>query len=295
MITYHRTSILTSRAQTVVNTVNTVGVMGKGLASEFKSLYPEMFSKYKEYCDLGILTIGKLWLWKGQDQWVLNFPTKKHWKNPSKIEYIEFGLKKFVEQYELQGITEIAFPRLGCGNGGLNWEDIKPLMENYLSNLHIPVYIHDYEKDIGQPEHAGQIENMSLFENNHQIKDKSFDRFKIIFSDFIEERKNIFFTLKLKKQFKVFLKSDGDFLFIAGKKKLSVSDEDMRLIWDMLMRGPITTEQVSGSARPAIYFLFSALSMLSFIRVFSVADRRGRETIAVELAKKIAAVSVHQN
>ena len=71
-----------------------------------------------------------------------NFPTKKHWRKPSKLAYIDNGLKKFVDQYEERGIWEIAFPRLGCGNGGLDWADVAPLMEHHLKPLPIPVYIH---------------------------------------------------------------------------------------------------------------------------------------------------------
>ncbi len=85
MQTYHRTSILTSQAQTVVNTVNTVGVMGKGIASEFKARYPDMFKTYRKLCREGKFDIGQLWIWKAQDQWVLNFPSKKNWRNPSNL------------------------------------------------------------------------------------------------------------------------------------------------------------------------------------------------------------------
>jgi O-acetyl-ADP-ribose deacetylase (regulator of RNase III) len=122
--------------------------MGKGLAAEFKRRYPEMFTAYQRLCQDGKLEIGKLWLWKANDQWVLNFPTKKHWRNPSKLSYVEAGLKKFLAEYERRGIREISFPRLGCGNGGLDWQDVKPLMEQYLRRLPIPAYIHDFEKDI---------------------------------------------------------------------------------------------------------------------------------------------------
>ena len=128
MIIYHRTSLLKSTSQTVVNTVNCVGVMGKGLAAAFKKQYPEMFERYKNICDQKLLDVGKLWLWKGPDQWVLNFPTKKHWRSPSQIEWIEAGLQKFVDHYERQGIKEIAFPKLGCGNGNLDWDIVLSLI-----------------------------------------------------------------------------------------------------------------------------------------------------------------------
>ena len=128
MLKYHRASLLSSQAQTVVNTVNTVGVMGKGLASEFKARHPDMFRAYKKLCKEGKLDIGLLWLWRAPDRWILNFPTKKHWRQPSQPSYIELGLQKFVAKYDSRGIREVAFPRLGCGNGGLDWDEVQPLM-----------------------------------------------------------------------------------------------------------------------------------------------------------------------
>ena len=151
MLQFHRTSLMSVKSQTVVNTVNTVGVMGKGIAAQFKKRFPKMFAEYKAVCSRGELEAGGLWLWKGSDQWVLNFATKKHWRSPSKIEYIEHGLQAFRTQYERLGIREIAFPRLGCGNGGLDWSDVRPLMVRYLSDLPISVFINDFEKTNRSP------------------------------------------------------------------------------------------------------------------------------------------------
>ena len=100
-ITFIKGNIFNTKAQTVVNTVNCVGVMGKGIALVYKLRYPKMFDIYKDYCRQHLINIGKLWIYKGDenDPWVLNFPTKFHWKYPSKYEYIEKGLAKFVESY----------------------------------------------------------------------------------------------------------------------------------------------------------------------------------------------------
>ncbi len=146
MLTYADTSLLDSSAQTLVNAVNCVGVMGKGIAKAFKDRHPEMFSAYKRICDAGLLEPGKLWLWNSSDQWVLNFPTKVHWRNPSRLEWIEMGLDKFSAEYAHRGINQISFPRLGCGNGGLDWEEVRPLMERYLAPLPINVIIHDFKR-----------------------------------------------------------------------------------------------------------------------------------------------------
>lgn len=146
-ITFVKGNIFNTKAQTVVNTVNCVGVMGKGIALVYKLRYPKMFDLYSEYCKSKLIGIGKLWLYKGEPDapWVLNFPTKYHWKYPSKMEYIEKGLQKFIETYEERGITSIAFPMLGTHNGGLDKKDVRALMECYLSQCNIPIEIYDYD------------------------------------------------------------------------------------------------------------------------------------------------------
>ena len=135
MITYVVGDIFASPAQVLVNTVNTVGVMGKGLAHTFKRVYPDMFEEYRRRCERGTLNIGDLYLYKSRHKWVLNFPTKKHWRAKSRIEYIEAGLKEFADTYERMSIKSISFPMLGCQHGGLDWEDVKPVMERYLGDL----------------------------------------------------------------------------------------------------------------------------------------------------------------
>lgn len=141
MIKYVSGDIFDSPAQVLVNPVNTVGVMGKGLAVQFKQRYPAMYEAYREACDKGLLTIGKLMLHHAEDHSILLFPTKAHWREPSRMEYLEAGLEKFVQTYEEKRIASIAFPMLGCGYGGLDWNGVKPLMERYLAQLPIDVYV----------------------------------------------------------------------------------------------------------------------------------------------------------
>lgn len=151
MLMYIEGNMFESPAQVLVNTVNTVGVMGKGIALIFKKVYPDMYKNYRYYCENKQFEIGNLYLYKTPGKWILNFPTKINWRSPSKIEYIEQGLKKFVASYKEKGIKSIAFPKLGCGNGGLNFEThVKPLMDKYLSNLDIAVYVylHDPNKEL---------------------------------------------------------------------------------------------------------------------------------------------------
>jgi O-acetyl-ADP-ribose deacetylase (regulator of RNase III) len=154
MITYVQGDLFTSPAEVLVNTVNTVGVMGKGIAKEFKRVFPEMFDLYQEQCESGSLRIGTLFLYQSQHKAILNFPTKQHWRSPSKVEYIERGLQTFVESYEKFGMESIAFPQLGCGNGELDWEsEVRPVMERHLTNLPIRVFIHIYDGNHLLPEH----------------------------------------------------------------------------------------------------------------------------------------------
>lgn len=140
-------NIFNSKAQTIVNTINCVGVMGKGIALVYKLRYPLMFDIYKKHCNEKHIGIGKLWLYNQLPNapWVLNFPTKYHWKYPSKIEYIEKGLIKFSETYKEKRITSIAFPLLGTHNGGLDRDEVKSLMIKYLSRCDIPIEVYDYD------------------------------------------------------------------------------------------------------------------------------------------------------
>ena len=155
MITYVESDLFASPAKVLVNTVNTVGVMGKGIARDFKRIYPEMFDQYQHYCDRSMLDIGKLWLYKTSHKWILNFPTKRHWRNNSRMEYIEDGLEKFVDTYDSKGIVSVSFPMLGCGNGELDWSsEVQPLMEKYLGKLPIEIYIHLFRQNERRvPEH----------------------------------------------------------------------------------------------------------------------------------------------
>lgn len=142
-------NLFNTKAQTIVNTVNCVGVMGKGIALVFKLRYPNMFEVYQNICSQNLMGIGKLWLYKGEPNkpWVLNFPTKTHWKLPSEYSYIEAGLEKFVATYKEKGITSIAFPLLGANNGGLDAEKVLEIMQRYLSQCDIPVEIYLFDSE----------------------------------------------------------------------------------------------------------------------------------------------------
>ncbi len=147
LIHYIKGDIFDSSTQVIVNTVNCKGVMGKGLALAFKQRYPEMFPVYQQECKTGKLRIGRPSLYKASDPWILNFPTKDHWRPPSKIEYLDKGLEYFIKNYKKAGIQSIAFPKLGAQNGKLSWDEVGPLMAKYLSQVDIDVYIYIAEGD----------------------------------------------------------------------------------------------------------------------------------------------------
>ncbi len=147
MLNIKKGNIFTTNCSTIVNTVNCVGVMGAGIAYEFRLRHPDMFEKYKKLCNDKLIQIGKLWIYKPENgKWVLNFPTKFHWKYPSKIEYLEKGLEKFVDTHKCKGITSIAFPILGAENGGIPENQSIEIMRKYLEPLDIEIEIYYYDK-----------------------------------------------------------------------------------------------------------------------------------------------------
>lgn len=138
-------NIFTSSAKTLVNTVNCVGVMGAGLALECRLRYPEMFARYQLLCEQGRLGLGDLWLYKSSERWILNFPTKFHWRDKSKESSLQAGLKKFVASYREKNMESVAFPLLGGQHGGLPEERILNIMGEALSVCDIPITVYRYD------------------------------------------------------------------------------------------------------------------------------------------------------
>ncbi len=138
--------IFTSLAQCLINPVNCVGVMGKGLAAEFKHRFPEILPVYKKICKNGSLCIGTVGFYKtkSMSHTVCFFPTKNDWRNPSTLEYIDSSLLAFIKYAPTFKITRAAFPKVGCGEGGLHFEyHVRPLLERRFANvdMDIEVYI----------------------------------------------------------------------------------------------------------------------------------------------------------
>lgn len=148
MIKYITGNIFDSNAQALVNTVNTVGVMGKGIALQFKKEFPKNYKKYVKACKDKSFSIGKLLVIDDESIYtgrkiIINFPTKKNWRNPSEYSYIEEGLNQLVELIQQKSIKSIAIPPLGAGNGGLDWKKVKAILESKLKSLNCDVFIYE--------------------------------------------------------------------------------------------------------------------------------------------------------
>lgn len=144
MITYLKGDIFSSKLQALTCPVNCMGVMGKGLALEFKKTFPGLLGAYAEACRTEQLKIGRPWLWKVNDvRQVLCFPTKDHWKKPSTLEYIELGLMWMARLHSQGELHSVALPALGCGLGGLAWTEVKPLIDKHLGDLDLIVEVYE--------------------------------------------------------------------------------------------------------------------------------------------------------
>lgn len=139
MISYAKGNLLDADVEAVVNTVNTVGVMGKGIALMFKEAFPANFKEYKAACKRGEIEVGRMFVTKTGKligpKWIINFPTKKHWRQRTKIEWITEGLEDLKKVIEENNMRSVAVPPLGCGNGGLDWHDVRPVISESLRSI----------------------------------------------------------------------------------------------------------------------------------------------------------------
>ena len=139
MIQFTEGNLLEAEVEAVVNTVNTVGIMGKGIALMFKDRFPRNFEAYVRACAAGQVRLGEMYVTENKElfgpRWIINFPTKTHWRVKTKIEWIEEGLKDLVRTIVERNIHSIAIPPLGCGNGGLDWREVGPLIASALRDV----------------------------------------------------------------------------------------------------------------------------------------------------------------
>lgn len=145
MITFQNGNILNANTNIIVNTVNCQGVMGKGIAKDFKKAFPEMFLEYQSICKNNQLNIGTLHIFQETNFTIINFPTKIHWKNPSQYEYISLGLTSLEEYLAENPDKSISIPPLGCGNGNLDKKIVKNMIENALNSLTNKIILYNFD------------------------------------------------------------------------------------------------------------------------------------------------------
>jgi O-acetyl-ADP-ribose deacetylase (regulator of RNase III) len=153
MIKYKSGDIFESNAHALVNTVNTIGVMGKGIALQFKKAFPNNYKAYAQACKNGEVTIGKLFVFTDsniqlKDKIIINFPTKNNWRKPSEYSYIESGLDDLIRIIEEKNIKSIAIPPLGAGNGGLDWHIVKKIINKKLGSIEAEIIVYEPTKQI---------------------------------------------------------------------------------------------------------------------------------------------------
>ena len=271
MIEYIEGDIFYILSQVIVNTLNTVGVMGKGLALSFKQRYPEMFERYKTACEKHLLTVGKLMLFYEPDHWLLLFPTKENWRNPSKLEYIEKGLMKFVQIYAEKNITSIAFPRLGCGNGELDWNDVKPLMERYLKKLPIDVYIYLGTNPDAVPEHKEPQKTADWLKAN--AKDMSFNGVKDDLSYLSAMFPYSFESYGEHYEMKYF---DNKMQIVAqtSNKYWTIEESCLYELWDFIRSHSVFSADESNEVERLVYDLLLSAGYLSKIKLLNSKNER---------------------
>lgn len=148
MIERTQGNLLKAPVEALVNTVNTVGVMGKGIALQFRQAFPQMFRAYEKACKEGEMQLGRMQVFDvgglvGGPKWIINFPTKSHWRAASRLVDVEAGLMDLVDTIKRLGIRSIAVPPLGCGNGGLDWREVRPVIERAFTaipGVHVLLY-----------------------------------------------------------------------------------------------------------------------------------------------------------
>jgi len=139
MIEFANGDILHADVEALVNTVNCVGIMGRGIALQFRKAFPRNYDAYKALCDKDQMQLGKMFVYDlnrlENPRFIINFPTKRHWKGKSQLADIERGLRALVEEIRKREIRSVAIPPLGCGLGGLNWADVRPMIEEAFAGL----------------------------------------------------------------------------------------------------------------------------------------------------------------
>lgn len=282
MIAYVVSDLFQSPARVLVNPVNTVGAMGKGMARDFRQFYPEMYDEYHRLCERGQFQIGQLWLYKTPHKWILNFPTKQHWRDPSKLAYVKAGLQKFVDTYAEKGITSISFPMLGSGLGGLDWDrQVRPLMERTLAPLPINIFIHLY--DTGKPQKVEPQAMQAWLQGEPQIP-----TFAQFWDDLVGlvSRETVFKTLDDQSSFNVALNAEDGRMTLTGsdKKPVVISESTAADLWHAIRTaGYCAPQNLPSGLDTQSSMIVALLTRLDYIRPIKMSHPKGEQTIGLQV------------
>ncbi|MBI3959943.1 MAG: macro domain-containing protein [Chloroflexi bacterium] len=272
MILYVQGDLFQSPAQVLVNTVNTEGVMGKGVALQFKQMFPEMFAQYRDLCERKQFDIGNLWLYRSPNKWVLNFPTKRHWKQPSRIEYVSAGLKKFVDSYDEMGIHSIAFPPLGCGNGQLDFKSqVQPVMHEYLARLPIDVFIYPDRSDPFVPEHLDPAAMQKWLRS-----EPSSLPFAEVWGDVrnLLKQQSTFQTVVNQSKFRAYISDDPPGIAIeSGAHTDHIPYDSVMAFWQQLRTYGFSMRHIAPGIDRKLSYLTAIFSALEYVKPVRVADQ----------------------
>ena len=225
----------------------------------------------------GVSRSGICYFTKPPHKWILNFPTKEHWRYPSRPEYIEAGLKKFRESCAEMDIASIAFPQLGCGNGELDFDtQVRPLMEKYLDNLWIPVLIHIAKDHIDTPEHR-DAERIAEWLRS----EPSALPFDEVWRDLVEslKQKTIFRTRSAQTKFSVHAVTDPPELVVVsnGRTFARITEEELIDFWQQLRDHGLTHRGIARNHRHLSY-LMPVFEQLPYVRHVAVSESATRLT-----------------
>lgn len=278
MITYVHGDLFYSPARVLVNPVNTVGAMGSGTAYDFKRFFPDMYAQYRDLCQVDEFAIGQLMLYRTAQKWILNFPTKRHFRAVSNLEYIEDGLKKFVRIFAEQDITSASFPALGIGEDGLEWDDVKPLMEAYLDPLPLSVYVHIHTEKTADERRSTRAMRSWL---NGQPR-------LVSFKTFWKELLSVVYKANDKRGRKEYLPFRVVATEAKGRQRLSIKimpkrgdsiflpETQLRDLWQYVRRaGYVMPQNLPAGLEAHAGFIMLLLSQLSFLRPIQLERQDG--------------------
>lgn len=272
MIVYVVDEHYQSPAKVLVNPVNTVGVMGSGIAFDFKRFFPDMFQQYEELCQQDRLDMGQLLLYKTPHKWILNFPEKGHYRANVRPEHIAEGLKKFVATHSEHGITSASFPMFGQEDG-LWEEEIRPMMEAYLNPLPILIFVH-----LDEPDNRFNLDRRNIRALRSwllgQTKHVTFDKFWRDIRNVVQSKPNLrtfdagverfhvgIATGKNKKGRNLVLRIN------ESPKPVFLSQSSLMDLWNYVIRtGYVFPQNLPGGLDEYARYVIPLLSQLDYVR-----------------------------